>query len=125
DSLGDSVTGQKPLFLPSTMGIWQDKKNCNHCFFQPPTSDCFDGTYTAASYVPSLKNISITFEFTGTAIYIFFILAWGNTAANFTLDGSLAGTFIYLPIAGAPSYQFSQSALAFFKTGLENITHQM
>ncbi|KIK58833.1 hypothetical protein GYMLUDRAFT_60564 [Collybiopsis luxurians FD-317 M1] len=64
DTLGDSVTGQRPLFLPSTLGVWEDN-TCKECALQPPTSNAFKGTYTAATYNPGLKNMSITFEFTG------------------------------------------------------------
>ncbi|KAJ3745054.1 hypothetical protein DFH05DRAFT_1115011 [Lentinula detonsa] len=129
DTLGDSVTGQRPIFLPATSGVWEDE-TC--CALQPPTSSAFSGTYTAATYNSGLKNISITFDFTGTALYIFFILAnnpapgiTATTAANFTLDGSLVGTFNHSPNSSAPDFQFNQSALVFSKTGLKNVTHQM
>ncbi|KAF8830965.1 hypothetical protein HHX47_DHR1000254 [Lentinula edodes] len=104
------------------------------CALQPPISSAFGGTYTAATYNSGLQNISITFDFTGTAIYVYFILAnnpapgiTATTAANFTLDGSLVGTFNHSPntSTSAPDFQFNQSALAFSKDGLKNITHQM
>ncbi|KAJ4466568.1 hypothetical protein C8R41DRAFT_871582 [Lentinula lateritia] len=104
------------------------------CALQPPISSAFGGTYTAATYNPGLQNISITFDFTGTAIYVYFILAnnpapgiTATTAANFTLNGSLVGTFNHSPntSTSAPDFQFNQSALAFSKAGLKNVTHQM
>ncbi|KAJ3903873.1 hypothetical protein F5879DRAFT_802781 [Lentinula edodes] len=125
DTLGDSVTGQRPIFLPTTPGVWEDE-TC--------AGNAFGGTYTAATYNSGLQNISITFDFTGTAIYVYFILAnnpapgiTATTAANFTLDGSLVGTFNHSPntSTSAPDFQFNQSALAFSKDGLKNITHQM
>ncbi|KAE9396740.1 hypothetical protein BT96DRAFT_884472 [Gymnopus androsaceus JB14] len=132
DTLGDSVTGQKPVFLPSTPGVWANNTQCGGCGLQPPTSSAFDGTYTAATYNPGLENISITFDFTGTALYIFFILAndpangiTASTAANFTIDGALSGTFSHSPNSSAPDFQFNQSALAFSTTDLENGAHQM
>ncbi|KAJ3840529.1 hypothetical protein F5878DRAFT_708729 [Lentinula raphanica] len=131
DTLGDSVTGQRPTFLPSTSGVWEDQ-TCAGCALQPPTAKAFGGTYTAATYNPGLKNISITFDFTGTAVYIFFILAnnpdpgiTATTAANFTLDGSLVGSFNHTPNSNASDFQFNGSALAFSKAGLKNSTHQM
>ncbi|KIK61852.1 hypothetical protein GYMLUDRAFT_165570 [Collybiopsis luxurians FD-317 M1] len=130
DTLGDSVTGQRPSYLPTT-GVWEDDL-CKTCALQPPASSAFAGTYTAATYNPGLKNISITFEFTGTAIYVFFILAnapapgvTATTAADFLLDGFIAGSFTHSPNASALLFQFNESALAFSKTGLENATHQM
>ncbi|KAJ4487574.1 hypothetical protein J3R30DRAFT_3429333 [Lentinula aciculospora] len=131
DTLGDSVTGKRPMFLPTLLGTWEDE-TCAGCALQPPTSSAFRGTYTAATYNPGLKNISITFDFAGTAIYIFFILAnnpasgiTAATAANFTLDQSLVGTFSHSPNSSAPDFQFNQSALVFSKTGLKNISHNM
>ncbi|KIK61851.1 hypothetical protein GYMLUDRAFT_84605 [Collybiopsis luxurians FD-317 M1] len=109
DTLGDSVTGQRPLFLPTTIGVWEDN-TCRDCALQPPASSAFAKTYTAATYNSSLNNISITFEF---------------TAANFTLDGYIAGSIDHSLDTSAPAFQFNESALAFSKTGLENSTHQM
>lgn len=129
-------------------------KSSTGCALQPPISSAFGGTYTAATYNPGLQNISITFDFTGsrknfshflfiklirfiilgTAIYVYFILAnnpapgiTATTAANFTLNGSLVGTFNHSPntSTSAPDFQFNQSALAFSKAGLKNVTHQM
>ncbi|KAE9402050.1 hypothetical protein BT96DRAFT_1017864 [Gymnopus androsaceus JB14] len=136
DSLGDSVTGQRPIFLPSTAGVWADQTQCSvvaaPCGLLPPITSAFDGTYTAATYNPGLDNMSITFDFTGTAVYIFFILAnnpadgiTATTAANFTIDGALSGTFSHSPDSSAPDFQFNQSSLAFSKTGMKNATHQM
>ncbi|KAJ3722837.1 hypothetical protein DFJ43DRAFT_1042076 [Lentinula guzmanii] len=133
DTLGDSVTGDRPTYLPDTLGVWEDN-TCLDCALVPPTSNAFDGTYTAATYNPDLKNISISFAFTGTAIYVYFILAnnpdpgiSASTAANFTLDGNLVSTFTHSPdsSSSAPDFYFNNSALAFSKTSLKNVTHQM
>ncbi|KAJ3980287.1 hypothetical protein F5890DRAFT_1477851 [Lentinula detonsa] len=133
DTLGDSVTGDRPTYLPDTLGVWEDN-TCLDCALVPPTSNAFDGTYTAATYNPDLKNISISFAFTGTAIYVYFILAnhpdpgiSASTAANFTLDGNLVSTFTHSPdsSSSAPDFYFNDSALAFSKTSLKNVTHQM
>ncbi|KAF9030411.1 hypothetical protein BDP27DRAFT_1246162 [Rhodocollybia butyracea] len=131
DGFGDSVTGQKPVFLPITPGVWANQ-SCTSCAIQPPTSDAFDNTYTAATYHPALDNISITFDFTGTAVYIFFILVnrpanqvTATTAVNFTLDGSLIGNFNHSPNSTLPEFQFNANALAFSTTGLKNASHRM
>ncbi|KIK62903.1 hypothetical protein GYMLUDRAFT_164227 [Collybiopsis luxurians FD-317 M1] len=130
DTRGDSVTGEVPTYLPTTSGVWEDT-SCPDCFLNPPTSNAFMGTYKAATYRPyKFNNMSITFKFTGTAIYIFFILAnapppgfIATTAANFTLDGSIVGTFGHGPDPTAPDFQFN--ALVFSAAGLENATHEM
>ncbi|KAJ3993791.1 hypothetical protein F5050DRAFT_1810195 [Lentinula boryana] len=133
DTLGDSVTGDRPTYLPDTLGVWEDN-TCLDCALAPNTSKAFDGTYTAATYNPDLKNISISFAFTGTAIYVYFILAnnpdpgiSASTAANFTLDGNLVSTFTHSPdsSSSAPDFYFNDSALAFSKTSMKNATHQM
>ncbi|KAJ4487572.1 hypothetical protein J3R30DRAFT_813810 [Lentinula aciculospora] len=133
DTLGDSVTGDRPTYLPGTTGVWEDN-TCSGCALAPSTSSAFDGTYTAATYNPDLNNISISFDFTGTAIYIFFILAnnadpgiSASTAANFTLDGNIVSTFTHSPnsSSSAPNFYFNDSALAFSRTGMKNISHQM
>ncbi|KAF9065713.1 hypothetical protein BDP27DRAFT_1366207 [Rhodocollybia butyracea] len=132
DTFGDSVTGQRPVFSPTTPGVWANQ-SCTRCAIQPPTSDAFDGTYTASTYNSTLGNISITFDFIGTAVYIFFILVnnppnpniAATTAANFTLDGALVGNFTHAPDPLLPDFQFNESALAFSTSDLENATHQM
>ncbi|KAF5388955.1 hypothetical protein D9757_005059 [Collybiopsis confluens] len=129
DTLGDSVTGQRPLFLPPTVGVWEDA-TCAECTLQPPIQDAYDQTWTAATYRPPMGNMSISFPFTGTAIYVFFILSNiithnSTTAANFTLDGVLEGAYLHSPDPNAPAFQFNESALAFTQTGLENSTHYL
>ncbi|KAF5388956.1 hypothetical protein D9757_005058 [Collybiopsis confluens] len=132
DTLGDSVTGQKPLFLPLTQGVWADATCGSICAIRPPTQDAFDQTYTAATYNPTLGSISIVLSFTGTAIYVFFILAnapasgvAATTTANFTLDGLFRATYDHSPDPNAPAFQFNESALAFSQSGLENGTHSL
>ncbi|KAK7467658.1 hypothetical protein VKT23_004711 [Stygiomarasmius scandens] len=68
--------------------------------------------------------MSITFNFTGTAIYIFFILAnvtgpvtLGGTECNFTLDGAGVGHFLSQPA----ELQYNESV--FSMTGLINEDH--
>ncbi|KAF9037904.1 hypothetical protein BDP27DRAFT_1435521 [Rhodocollybia butyracea] len=80
------------------------------------------------------------FDFVGTALYIFFILVNNvqsdvfsgifsdivtTTAANFTLDGVLVGTFTHLPDSTLPDFQFGPNALVFSTSGLKNAAHQM
>ncbi|KAF5373808.1 hypothetical protein D9758_000976 [Tetrapyrgos nigripes] len=130
DSLGDSVTGQRPIFLPSTGGVWEDQ-TCAGCAIQPNRSLAFSGTWTAATYNPNLRNISTTFTFRGicTAIYIFFILANNEgpdittvTECNFTLDGTVVGHFLHQPNASI-SLVYGDDAMVFSKTGLANGNH--
>ncbi|KAF5388899.1 hypothetical protein D9757_005054 [Collybiopsis confluens] len=94
--------------------------------------DAYEQTWTAVTYEPYLGSTSISFTFTGTAIYVFFILSnalpptyTATTAANFTLDGVFQTTYIHSPDPNGPAFQFNESALGFSKTGLENGTHNL
>lgn len=71
DTLGDSVTGLRPTFLPSTTGVWEDN-TCSGCALAPSIDDAFDKTYTAATYNPDLGNISISFDFVGERNHLYF-----------------------------------------------------
>ncbi len=62
DTYGDLTTGQKPIYQPS--GPWKGP-SCTSCDIVPSAALALDGTWTAATYDPSLNNISITFSFTG------------------------------------------------------------
>ncbi|THV03973.1 hypothetical protein K435DRAFT_230092 [Dendrothele bispora CBS 962.96] len=128
DSLGDSVTGQRPTYLPETPGVWEDETCGAGCFIQPDRSLAFDGTWTAATYKPSngVGNVSLSFNFHGTAIYIFFILANNQpnattkTECNFTLDGAVVGNYSHSPTS---SLDLEYNVTVFSKTGLLNQDH--
>ncbi|KAF9469396.1 hypothetical protein BDZ94DRAFT_1303868 [Collybia nuda] len=127
DTVGDSVTGQRPVYLPQTIGVWEDA-TCKGCAIQPDKVQAFKGTWTAATYNPGLESMSVEFSFKGTAIYIFLILAntvapgiTTETACNFTLDGRPAGSFEHVP---GPTADFQYNALAFSRHNLANVDHQ-
>ncbi|KAK2466636.1 hypothetical protein APHAL10511_000894 [Amanita phalloides] len=129
DTYGDSVTGQKPTYTPASSSIWQGP-SCTGCAIQPNPSLAFDGTWTAATYNPSLQNINITLRFTGVSIWVFFILpnanrlgttVTSNTECNFTLDGQAAGSFIHEP--NEDTFNMQYNATAFSRTGLSNAPH--
>ncbi|KAF8630449.1 hypothetical protein AX17_005426 [Amanita inopinata Kibby_2008] len=131
DTLGDEVTHVRPVFLPTTPGVWEDE-TCKGCAVQPDRNLAHDGTWTAATYNPTLQNISITLEFSGVAIYVFFILANANmegptittnTECNFTLDGQHAGAFSHFP--NMNTYDLVYNANPFSATGLSNTAHQL
>ncbi|TFK36368.1 hypothetical protein BDQ12DRAFT_580607, partial [Crucibulum laeve] len=129
DSFGDSETGTLPIFLPATAGVWADE-TCVGCAIHPDTSRVFKGTYSAVTYNPGLKNTSISMEFNGTAIYVFFVLANNQgdgitttTVADFTLDGQVAGHFSHAPDLTTTDFQYN--SLVFSKTGIQNGVHQL
>lgn len=127
DTLGDSVSGVRPNYFPSA-GVWEDA-TCKGCAIQPDPSLAFDGTWTAATYNPTI-NTSIELSFKGTAIYVFFILA-NNVApgittvteCNFTLDGILHGKFVHQPNETNFDLQYNQ--MVFSSENLLNINHTL
>ncbi|RDB27678.1 hypothetical protein Hypma_003230 [Hypsizygus marmoreus] len=127
DTIGDSVTGSRPVYLPATVGVWEDA-TCSRCSVNPDQSRAFKGTWTAATYNPGLGSMSIELPFQGTAIYVFFILAGiipgvtTETACNFTLDGQLAGTFNHTP-STASDLQYD--ALVYSERNLRNVDHKL
>ena len=62
DTNGDPTTGLKPIYLPN--GPWNGA-SCSGCAINPNQSLAFDGTWSAATYNPGLKNMNITFSFIG------------------------------------------------------------
>ncbi|THV03989.1 hypothetical protein K435DRAFT_585998, partial [Dendrothele bispora CBS 962.96] len=124
DTLGDYVTRQRPTYFPETVGIWEDQ-TCAGCHVQPNRSLAFDGTWTAATYKPSVGNTLILAL--GTAVYIFFILANNEssgtttkTECNFTLDGAVVGNYSHSP---SSSPDLNYSVPVFSKTSLPNQDH--
>ena len=64
DTQGDSVTGAKPTYVPSTGGVWAGP-DCSGCAIHPNRALAFDGTWTAATYNAQLGLTAIQFSFTG------------------------------------------------------------
>ncbi|PPQ88330.1 LOW QUALITY PROTEIN: hypothetical protein CVT25_012441 [Psilocybe cyanescens] len=129
DSFGDSQTGLQVTYLPTTSGVWKDE-TCIGCAINADTSQTFKGTYTAATYAPSLNSISITMKFNGTAIYVFFVLANNEgdgittlTLANFTLDGKAPQLFQHAPDLTSQDIEYNQ--LVFSQTNLINAQHTL
>ncbi|KAJ7651124.1 hypothetical protein FB45DRAFT_889739 [Roridomyces roridus] len=126
DTNGDNVTGVVPTYTPSSS--WAGP-SCQGCAILPDTSKVFDGTYHAATYGPDLGSLAISMDFTGVAIYVYFILAndegqgiTTTTAANFSIDGTVQGEFTHAP-AATTDLEFN--ALVFSHTGLSNGTHSL
>ena len=65
DTLGDLVTGIRPIYSPSE-GVWEDA-TCKGCAIQPDPSLAFDGTWTAATYNPTIST-SIELNFKGESL---------------------------------------------------------
>ncbi|PFH48499.1 hypothetical protein AMATHDRAFT_65347 [Amanita thiersii Skay4041] len=92
DQLGDEVTGDKPIYQPSDGKVWVPQGIEGG--IKADRKVAHNGTWTAASYHGDSSKISITLEFKGTAIYVFFILSSKETTGClFTLDGNFLKLF--------------------------------
>jgi hypothetical protein len=70
DTFGDSLTGDKPTYLPSA--VWNDlNATCDTCVTQLDPNQAFNGTWTAAMYSPQLGSVSIELSFTGQGLLTF------------------------------------------------------
>ncbi|PFH48498.1 hypothetical protein AMATHDRAFT_149790 [Amanita thiersii Skay4041] len=122
DQLGDEVTGDKPIYQPSDRKVWVPQGTKGG--IKPDPKSAFNGTWTAAFYRANSPKISITLEFKGTAIYVFFILSKKTiTGCFFTLNGN------FLPLSGPfikKSWLDTQyNATIFSKTDLANSDHTL
>ncbi|KAI0779002.1 hypothetical protein BD413DRAFT_513499 [Trametes elegans] len=78
DELGDSATGTKPVYSPA--GSWSQGAACAACRFAPPLLDptrVRNGTWHDATYSPGGPALTISANFTGSAVYVFNVLAGG------------------------------------------------
>jgi len=129
DTLGDRDTGFRPVFLPPRLGVWEGS-TCAGCAIQPDKAQAFEGTWTAATYQPEeFESMSIELQFTGTAIYVFFILANDQgrgidtrTTCSFILDGEPAGDFEHKP-TDSPDLEYN--ALVFRNEQMTNTSHTL
>ncbi len=71
DTNGDIITGFKPVYSPSTVGVWKNAE-CADCAVIPDKALAFDGTWTSATYNPSLEEMSVDLQFNGTAFLLRF-----------------------------------------------------
>jgi hypothetical protein len=147
DTYGDSVTGEKPVYSPSTPHTW-DNASCAGCLVKPDNTKAFNGTWTAATYNPGLQSMSIDLKFKGdfqiipqclrpelfvnvtpgTALYVYFILpntvpdATTLTECAFELDGTSSGSFRHDPTSST-DYLYRDSALVYVNKSLPNADH--
>ncbi|KAH0839358.1 hypothetical protein J3R83DRAFT_42, partial [Lanmaoa asiatica] len=101
-----------PQYLPS-MYYWDIGNACNGCLISPDPSMAYNGTWHDSYYSPAAGVAQkISFNFTGTALYIFFIMANNITGAatltniEFVLDGIAVGQYTHTPLA-TTDYQYN------------------
>ncbi|KAM5539937.1 hypothetical protein V8D89_006440 [Ganoderma adspersum] len=128
DESGDSVTGTKPVYGPDDSNYWKQGSTCSGCHITPliDKTQPFDGTWHDGTYSPGGPDLTISFSFTGTAVYVYNIVPntvdFTDTLANitFTLDGSHAGTYLHVP---DPTTVFLYRQVVYKNTNLANQEH--
>ncbi|KAN0076719.1 hypothetical protein V8E55_010574 [Tylopilus felleus] len=104
-----------PQYLP-TASLWNSVvgNNCTSCTVKPDPSLAYDGTWHDTTYYPSNDYTpSFQFTFTGSALYIFFIIAnnlnnsyIAFTSVQFELDEVLVSTYTHTP-STSTDYQYN------------------
>ncbi|KIL65654.1 hypothetical protein M378DRAFT_76615 [Amanita muscaria Koide BX008] len=133
-NLGDPVTNFQPIYHATPGSDEWDDETCTTCNITPDPAAAFDNTYMSATYFPHnqpLEGINITLQFTGVAVWVFFILSNTNvhgnpfvsTHCNFTLDGQHAGSFSHEP--DNTTTAFIYNVAVFSQTGLSNTPHEV
>ncbi|CAA7270984.1 unnamed protein product [Cyclocybe aegerita] len=90
----------------------------------------FRRSWTAITYHPALKNASITLDFNGTAIWVYFINANNagtgvttHTLANFTMDDD--SPVLYQNVPNMTKLGEDFNALAYSREGLPQGQHRL
>ncbi|EIW63879.1 uncharacterized protein TRAVEDRAFT_79572, partial [Trametes versicolor FP-101664 SS1] len=135
DEYGDSVTGVKPVYGPSSdpTGNWIQGLTCVHCTMLPgkviDISQTFNGTWHDSTYHPGNPDHTIDAPFTGTAIYVYFIIpnfvAFTTTLVNlsFTIDGTFFNQYEHIPDLSTSTIEYQ--TLVFHTTNLVNTDHNI
>lgn len=132
DEFGDSVTGDRPVYRPADQ--WHEHAQCPQCgvTMAADASKAFQQTWHDTSYEPNgldPDGVSIEMSFTGTAIYIYSLVANAIPPTrtfmwfNFTIDGvqMSQSAFIHSPDPNGDKILYNQ--LVFSQTGLHNTPH--
>jgi len=127
DTNGDEKTGVLPVYIP--LEDWTPEPGCTQCVVKPDPTQALDHTWHDTSHFPTNPDqLSIQINFTGVAVYAYFIIANNvfnaSTLTNMTffLDGNPAGSFLHLPTNG-PEYEYNVTG--FTQSNLENTEHQL
>ncbi|KAF8877495.1 hypothetical protein BD779DRAFT_1475158 [Infundibulicybe gibba] len=101
DGLGDWLTGLQVQYLPSAE-VWKSQDTRYNCFITPDRTKAYNNTRNSATS-PMFANITATFTFRGTAIYIYFIVFNDPVSAgiisdvdcDFIMDGQLIENYTH------------------------------
>ncbi|EKM60240.1 uncharacterized protein PHACADRAFT_167655 [Phanerochaete carnosa HHB-10118-sp] len=110
---------------------WSIGQTCTGCSAQPDPAQAHGGTWHDTTYDPSIEGRNTpqnaTFDFTGSAVYVYGILSHSTTAPvsgadiTFFIDGVKRGSFSFTPNGPQNTYTYNQ--LLFTIDGLEEASH--
>ncbi|EJD35803.1 hypothetical protein AURDEDRAFT_175142 [Auricularia subglabra TFB-10046 SS5] len=131
DTLGDERTGKLPQYEPDWIPRSVGGAPCTGCGAQPDGSLAFKGTWHDRSTYVKDPPCTISLDFSGSRIYVFFILHNNlgtvnkNTRVRFFLDSSVnsAGDYVHVSDRAGVHYLYNQ--LVFDSTTLEFGNHNL
>ncbi|PFH51673.1 hypothetical protein AMATHDRAFT_58422 [Amanita thiersii Skay4041] len=113
DKHGDEKSGTAPTYFPLLPGVWADQDHNGR--IAPDPVHAFQNTFIAATYHPEYGHTSVTFDFIGSAIYVFFTIVddarveiTSKTECNFTVDGNIVGYYNHDPDLKNPAFHYQQ-----------------
>ena len=128
DKNGDEITYVTPSY--SSHDQWAQGSTCDGCNINPTTADvnrAFEKTWHDSTYHVGEPERIISMQFTGSAVYVFTLLAnqihatTTFTNLTFYLDGGLVGNFIHEPDSSA-SILYNVSVFGLL--GISNKPHE-
>ncbi|KAI0793311.1 hypothetical protein C8Q75DRAFT_712891 [Abortiporus biennis] len=129
DSSPDPLSGAQIVYTPP--GIWQAGQNCSNCTARPDPTGAMEQTWHDSYHAqgqPGDPNVvpAITFQFQGTALYVYCILGHSNinpisnSDMSFFLDGQFVGSFFRLADGGT---NFDFNVPVYVNTSIPDGTH--
>ncbi|PSS37176.1 hypothetical protein PHLCEN_2v1049 [Hermanssonia centrifuga] len=111
DAHPDPLTGISITYAP--LNAWTLDSDCSTCVATPDGSQAYMGTWHDTTYLPEVGTVlSATFQFNGSALYVYCITAQstsapdGNSDMLFFLDGEPAGSYEHIA-PGEPTYDYN------------------
>ncbi|EJD35752.1 hypothetical protein AURDEDRAFT_175146 [Auricularia subglabra TFB-10046 SS5] len=131
DTLGDNLSGAKPEYKGKDWRLRSvGDTPCTVCSAQPDPTFAVNGTWHDQLTFSGEEPATISFTFSGTAVYVFCIVPNGIpltpinvTRLSFYLDDSLSGGYLHLVDRTLDQYLYNQ--LAFNRQGLTAGNHTL
>ncbi|KAK7024042.1 hypothetical protein R3P38DRAFT_1087963 [Favolaschia claudopus] len=127
DQFGDSVSGALPVYNPAPN--WNEGASCSNCAIRPDPALAFNHTWRDNSQFPGGASVSLTLDFTGTAVWVFCIVPpiTANAITNYNLSYSLdsgahQGRFAFTPTSKT---DFLYNVTAVSLSSLPNTAHTL